>query len=65
MPDCPLCQTPAGRYDWANVCCRVRFMAVLPSKSARMAWLDRWRMHGEGDMVARVVKALRGLRAPG
>lgn len=47
------------RFDWGNVCCRVRFLLGQPNRDARIQWIDRWRKKGEGEIASKVVSELK------
>ena len=47
---CPQCQRatqqPEPNYDFNRLCCRVRFLHILPDDDIRADWLRRWRTQG-------------------
>ncbi len=47
MINCKLCADASGHYDFLRLCCRVRFLLVLPSVGVRRAWLERWAWQGD------------------
>ncbi|MHB8915791.1 MAG: hypothetical protein ACYC4K_08265 [Thiobacillus sp.] len=39
---CSLCASNTGLHNFAENCCRVRFLMAQPGRQARAGWLDRW-----------------------
>lgn len=56
---CHDCERDSGRFDFARLCCRVRYMASLSNKGHRQAQLQRWRTK-QGDKFAD--ETLEGLK---
>lgn len=43
VADCELCITVSPFYDWHLVCCRARFISILPYRWLRSGWMARWK----------------------
>jgi hypothetical protein len=63
MSDCDACKTKnIYRFDWNNVCCRVRFLLDQPNRDARIQWIERWRKQGDHAMATKVIERLRAMK---
>ena len=60
--DCRECQAGGGRFDFACVLCRVRYLARLPRKSMQVGWIERWRRQYGAEAASQTFDRLRGDR---
>jgi hypothetical protein len=60
MSDCDDCTAKnIYRFDWRNVCCRVRFLLAQPNREARIQWIERWRKQGDHGITGAAIKRLK------
>jgi len=57
--ECNLCVATSGEYNWANVCCRARFVTGLPGIDWRRAWMERWKSREIPDFYEAIELAVK------
>jgi len=40
--DCEFCKIDNGNYLFSRDCCCARFIEHIPTKTLRVAWMNRW-----------------------